>query len=80
MPSEAPPDDAWAAAHVALVWQEARAMRDARWRRNAWCLVSLVVLVLAGAGPVKLHEVLPLLAVEVLATRGTCRLPGQSRR
>lgn len=38
-------------------------MRDARWRKNAWCLVSLVVLVLAGAVPGELHEVLPLLAV-----------------
>lgn len=39
-------------------------MRDARWRKNAWCLASLVVLVLAGAGqPLVLHEVLPLVAV-----------------
>jgi hypothetical protein len=39
-------------------------MRDARWRKNVWCLASLVVLVLAGSGqPVALHKVLPLLAV-----------------
>ena len=50
MPSDALHDGRAADAREALAWEEVRAMRDERWRKNAWCVVSLLVFAWAGAG------------------------------
>lgn len=50
MPSDALHDRRAADARDALAWEEVRARRDERWRKNAWCVVSLLVVAWAGAG------------------------------
>jgi len=37
-------------AYLARAWEEVRSARDARWRKNAWCLASLVILMSASVG------------------------------
>jgi type IV secretory pathway component VirB8 len=41
-------------AHLARIWEEVRTIRDARLRRNAWCLICIMMIVWRAIG----HETL----------------------